>query len=62
MSYRIQEEDSEPGFSRVDCPSPPPSYNLSNSYALDPPAYCDALQDVVLDSGDNTTVTGGNYH
>lgn len=55
MRYRVEEVEE---FHRSDCPSPPPSYDMSSSNNLAPPDYHDALQDVLLDSGDNRETTG----
>jgi hypothetical protein len=50
MRYSIGTEEVGETFQRRDFPSPPPSYNM-NRYIIAPPEYCDALQDVLLDSG-----------
>lgn len=58
MRYYV--EGDEETFHRRDCPTPPPSYDMSSSNHLAPPDYHDALQDVLLDSGDNREMTGKN--
>ena len=58
MRYRIGTEEVGETFQRRDFPSPPPSYNM-NRYIIAPPEYCDALQDVLLDSGHGSGETAG---
>ena len=55
MRYRVGTSEEVGGgesFDRHDYPSPPPSYDMSHTHIISPPEYQDALQDVLLDSGD----------
>ncbi|CAI8053018.1 hypothetical protein GBAR_LOCUS28998 [Geodia barretti] len=58
MRYRVG--TSEETIERQDYPSPPPSYDMSRRHIIAPPEYHDALQDVLLESGNssNTGQTG----
>ena len=60
MRYRVG--TSEETIERQDYPSPPPSYDMSRRHIIAPPEYHDALQDVLLESGNssNTGQTGGS--
>ena len=61
IRYRIGTgEEGNETFQR--CPSPPPSYNTDHRYDIAPPEYCDALQDVLLDSGNGNGETAGMNH
>jgi hypothetical protein len=55
MRYHISEEVGRETFDRHDYPTPPPSYDVSHRCIIAPPEYQDALQDLLLDSGDSST-------
>jgi hypothetical protein len=52
MRYRVG--TSEETIERQDYPSPPPSYDMSHRHIIAPPEYHDALQDILLESGDSS--------
>ena len=59
MHYRVQvREESDDSAWQDDYPPPPPAYDVSHQHGLAPPDYCDALQDVLLDSGERIDPTG----
>ena len=60
MRYPVQGDD-ESCHMAIDCGTPPPTYDASYTLCPDPPAYCDALQDVILDSALNTNETSAKY-